>query len=49
MIKREVKIKFRKELRENCWKIATKFNLRPKMFYKYINEKVEVTSVIRAV
>ena len=49
ILKREVRGKFKKELRDHEWKVATNFKLHPKMLYKYINEKVKVTSAIRAV
>ena len=49
ILKREVTGKFKKELRNHEWKVATNFKLHPKMLYKYINEKVKVTSAIRAV
>ena len=42
-------MKFKKELKDYEWKVATNFKLHPKMLYKYINDKVKVTSVIRAI
>jgi len=48
-LKREVRDKLiKKELRDQL-KVATNFKLHPKMLQKYKNEKVNVTSSIRAV
>jgi len=47
-LKREVRDKFKKELRDQL-NVATNFKLHPKMLQKYKNEKVNVTSSIRAV
>ena len=47
--KTDVKYKYKLELRNHEWKVATNCKLHPKMLHKYINEKVKITSVIRAV
>ena len=49
LLKRNVRLKLKKELKEYEWKVATNFKLHPKMLYKNIIDKVKVTSVIRAI
>jgi hypothetical protein len=41
LLKRNVRLKFKKELMDYEWKVATNFKLHPKMLYKYINDKVK--------
>jgi c-di-AMP phosphodiesterase-like protein len=39
LLKKNVRTKFKKELREYEWKIALNSKLHPKMLYRYVNEK----------
>jgi len=48
-LKWEVRGKFKQELRDHEGKVVTNFKLHPKKLYKYMNEKFNVTSAIRAV
>ena len=39
LLKRNVRLKFKKELKDYEWNVATNFKLHPKMYYKWVSTK----------